>query len=79
MYLAPNGVKCHVESHLPPRNSLFQNHRDISEASYLDFLLTRDQKNNISERLYEKHDAIGFQIVNFPFTAFPLLNAAAFI
>ena len=38
-----------------------------SVASYLDLLFTRDKNNNIMTKLYDKCDAFGFQIVNFPF------------
>ena len=38
-----------------------------SVASYLDLLFTRYKNNNITTKLYDKHDAFGFHIVNFPF------------
>ena len=37
----------------------------ISVASYLDLLSTRDKSNNIATKLHDKHDAFGFNIVNF--------------
>ena len=38
-----------------------------SVASCLDLLFTRDENNNITTKLYDKRDAFGFHIVNFPF------------
>ena len=38
-----------------------------SVASYLYLLFTRDKNNNITTKLYDKHDAFDFHIVNFPF------------
>ena len=37
-----------------------------SVASHLDLLFTRDKSNNITTKLYDKRDAFGFHIVNFP-------------
>ena len=36
-----------------------------SVASYVDLVITRDEKNNITAKLYDR-DAFGFHIVNFP-------------
>ena len=36
-------------------------------SSYNDLLLTGDENNNITTKLYDKRDAFGFYIVNFPF------------
>ena len=36
-------------------------------AFYLDLLFIRDNRNNITTKLYDKRDAFGFHIVNFPF------------
>ena len=38
-----------------------------SVASYLDLLFTRDKNNNLTTKLFHKHDTFGFHIVNFPF------------
>ena len=38
-----------------------------SIVSYLDLLFIRDKSNNITTKLYDKRDAFGFLIVNFPF------------
>ena len=34
---------------------------------YLDLLFTRDENHKITTKLYDKYDAFGFHIVNFPF------------
>ena len=39
-----------------------------SVASYLDLPFMREENNNIATKLYDKRDAFGFHIVNFPFT-----------
>ena len=38
-----------------------------SVASYIYLLFTLDKSNNITTKLYDKRDAFGFHIVNFPF------------
>ena len=38
-----------------------------SVASYLDLLFTRDKNDGITTKLFDKRDAFGFHIVNFPF------------
>ena len=37
-----------------------------SVASYLDLLFTPDKSNNMTTKFYDKRDAFGFHIVNFP-------------
>ena len=49
-----------------------------SVASYLDLLFTRDENNNITTKLYDKRDAFGFHIVNFPFVASNIPLASAY-
>ena len=49
-----------------------------SVASYLDPLFTRDENNNISTKLYDKHGAFGFHIVNFPFMSSNTPSAPAY-
>ena len=48
-----------------------------SAASYLDLLFTRDKSNNITTKLYDKRDALGFHIVNFPFMPSNIPSAPA--
>ena len=47
-------------------------------ASYLDLLFTRDRSNNITTKLYDKRDAFGFHIVNFPFMSSNIPSAPAY-
>ena len=47
-------------------------------ASYLDLLFIRDESNNITTKLYDKRDAFGFHIVNFPFMSSNIPSAPAY-
>ena len=49
-----------------------------SVASYLDLLFTRDKSNNITTKLFDKRDAFGFHIVNFPFMSSNIPSAPAY-
>ena len=49
-----------------------------SAASYLDLLFTRNKNNNITTKLYDKRDAFGFHIVNFPFTSSNIPSAPTY-
>ena len=49
-----------------------------SVASYLDLLFTQDKSNNITTKLYDKRDAFGFHIVNFPFISSNIPSASAY-
>ena len=49
-----------------------------SVASYLDLLFTRDENNNITTKFYDKRDALGFHIVNFPFMSSNIPPAGAY-
>ena len=49
-----------------------------SVASYLDLLFTQDRSNNITTKLYDKCDAFGFHIVNFPFMSSNIRSAPAY-
>ena len=48
-----------------------------SVDSYLDLLFTPDKSNNITSKLYDKHDAFGFHIMNFPFMSSNIPSAPA--
>ena len=50
----------------PKEVTISKTTESTSVASYLDMLFTRDKRNNITIELYEKRDAFGFHIVNFP-------------
>ena len=49
-----------------------------SIASYLDLLFIRDKSNNITTKLYDKRDAFGFHIVNFPFMSSNIPSVPAY-
>ena len=49
-----------------------------SIASYLDLLFIRDKSSNITTKLYDKLDAFGFHIVNFPFMSSNIPSAPAY-
>ena len=49
-----------------------------SVASYLDLIFTKDENNNITTKLYDKRDAFGFHIVNFPFMSSNIPSASAY-
>ena len=51
----------------PKELTISETTESTSVASYLDLLFTRDRSNNITTKLYDKRDASGFHIVNFPF------------
>ena len=49
-----------------------------SNASYLDLLFIQDKSNSIMTKLYDKRDAFGFHIVNFPFMSSNIPSAPAY-
>ena len=49
-----------------------------SIASYLDLLFIQDKSNNITTKLYDKRDAFGLHIVNFPFMSSNIPSAPAY-
>ena len=66
-------------------SDIYSKERTISEttestsvASYLDLLFIRDNSNNITTKLYDKHDTFGFHIVNFPFMSSNIPSAPAY-
>ena len=62
-----------------PKNSQFLKPQEsTSVASYLDLLFIRDNSNNITTKLYDKHDTFGFHIVNFPFMSSNIPSAPAY-
>ena len=50
----------------PTELTISETTASTSVASYLYLLFTRDENNNITTKLYDKRDAFGFHIVNFP-------------
>ena len=51
----------------PKELTISETTESTSVASYLDLLFARVENNNITTKLYDKRDALGFHIVNFPF------------
>ena len=49
-----------------------------SQRTYISQQLTRDRSNNITTKLYDKRDAFGFHIVNFPFMSSNIPSAPAY-
>ena len=54
----------------PKELTVSETTKSTSFASYLDLLFIQDKSNNITTKLYDKRDAFGFHIVNFPFMSF---------
>ena len=61
----------------PKELTISETTESTSIASYLDLLFIRD-KNNITTKLYDKRDAFGFHIVNFPFMSSNIPSAPAY-
>ena len=62
----------------PKKLTISETTESTSVSSYLDLLFTRDQNNNITTKLYNKRDAFGFHIVNFPFMSSNFPSAPAY-
>ena len=60
----------------PKELTISETTESTSVASYLDLLFTRDNTNNITTKLYDKRDAFGFHIVNFPFISSKMESSA---
>ena len=61
----------------PKELTISETTESTSVASYPDLLFTRDKSNNITTKLYDKRDAFGFHIVNFPFMSSNIPSATA--
>ena len=62
----------------PKELTISETTESTSVASYLDLLFTQDRSNNITTKLYDKRDAFGFHIVNFPFMSSNIPSAPAY-
>ena len=62
----------------PEELTISETTESTSIASYLNLLFIRDKSNNITTKLYDKHDAFGFHIVNFPFMSSNIPSAPAY-
>ena len=62
----------------PKELTISESTESTSVAFYLDLLFIRDNSNNITTKLYDKHDTFGFHIVNFPFMSSNIPSASAY-
>ena len=62
----------------PKELTISETTESTSIASYLNLLFIRDKSNNITTKLYDKRDAFGFHIVNFPFMSSNIPSAPAY-
>ena len=62
----------------PKELTISETTESTSMASYLDLLFIRDKSNNLTNKLYDKRDAFGFHIVNFPFMSSSIPSASAY-
>ena len=62
----------------PTELTISETTESTSVASYLDLLFTQDKSNNITTKLYDKRDAFGFYIVNFPFMSSNIPSAPVY-
>ena len=62
----------------PKELTISETTESASVASYLDLLFTRDKNNNIATKLYDKHDAFCFHIVNFSFMSSNIPSVPAY-
>ena len=70
--------KVFISDIYPKELTISETTESTSVASYLDLLFTRDRSNNIATKLYDKRDAFGFHIVNFPFMSSNIPSAPAY-
>ena len=62
----------------PKELTISETTESTSVASYRDLLFIPDNSNNITTKLYDKRDTIGFHIVNFPFMSSNIPSAPAY-
>ena len=62
----------------PKELTISETTESTSIASYRDLLFVRDKSNNITTKLYDKRDAFGFHIMNFPFMSSNIPSAPAY-
>ena len=62
----------------PKELTISETTESTSIASFLDLLFIRDKSINITTKLYDKRDAFGFHIVNFPFMSSNIPSATAY-
>ena len=62
----------------PKELTISETTESTSIASYLDLLFIQDKSNNITTKLYDKHDAFGFHTVKFHFMSSNIPSAPAY-
>ena len=62
----------------PKELTIFETTESTSVDFYFDLLFTREKSNNITTKLFDKRDAFGFHIVNFPFMSSNIPSAPAY-
>ena len=62
----------------PKELTICETTESTSIASNLDLIFIRDKSDNITTKLYDKRDAFGFHIVNFPFMSSDIPSAPAY-
>ena len=62
----------------PKEITISETTESTSVASYFDLLFIRDKSNNVTTKLYNKCDAFGFHVVNFPFMSSNIPSAPAY-
>ena len=70
--------KVFISDIYPKELTISETTESTSVASYLDLLFTRDKSNNITIKLYDKCDAFGFQMMNFPFMSRTIPSVPAY-
>ena len=70
--------KTFISDIYPKELTISETTESTSIASYLNLLFIRDKSNNITTKLYDKRDAFGFHIVNFPFMSSNIPSAPAY-
>ena len=73
-----NNKRFKISDIYPKELTIPETTESTSVASYLDLLFTRDKSNNITTKLFDKRDAFGFHIVNFPFMSSNIPSAPAY-
>ena len=62
----------------PKELTISETTESTSVASYLDLLFTQNKSSNITIKLFNKRDAFGFHIVNFPFMSSNIPSTPAY-
>ena len=79
-FISFNNKRCKelISDVYPKELTIFETTESNSVTSYLDLLLFRDKNNNKTNKLYGKHDVVGFDAVNFPVMSSNIPSAPAY-